>query len=80
MRAQHAEPGTQPACKGRFETFLARSQHADSRHAARNGRSAPACSARKTRQLYIAGCPKCNPQSAQGPSALQFASVRNPPC
>eukprot|EP00969_Alexandrium_andersonii_P011635 506869-Alexandrium_andersonii.AAC.1 len=30
--------------------------------------------------LYIAGCPKCNPQSAQAPSGLQSASIRNPPC
>eukprot|EP00969_Alexandrium_andersonii_P011794 513949-Alexandrium_andersonii.AAC.1 len=25
-------------------------------------------------------CPKCNPQSAQGPSVPQSASIRNPPC
>eukprot|EP00969_Alexandrium_andersonii_P067202 2964570-Alexandrium_andersonii.AAC.1 len=25
-------------------------------------------------------CPKCDPQSIQGPSALQSASIRNPPC
>eukprot|EP00969_Alexandrium_andersonii_P178854 7906917-Alexandrium_andersonii.AAC.1 len=30
--------------------------------------------------LYNARGPKCNPQSAQGPSVLQSASLRNPPC
>eukprot|EP00969_Alexandrium_andersonii_P216075 9544551-Alexandrium_andersonii.AAC.1 len=30
--------------------------------------------------LYIAGCPKCNPQSAQSPPVLQSAPIRNPPC
>eukprot|EP00969_Alexandrium_andersonii_P306570 13552682-Alexandrium_andersonii.AAC.1 len=30
--------------------------------------------------LYIAGRPMCNPQSAQGPSMLQSASIRSPPC
>eukprot|EP00969_Alexandrium_andersonii_P032247 1408173-Alexandrium_andersonii.AAC.1 len=30
--------------------------------------------------IYIARGPKCNPQSAKGPPALQSASIRNPPC
>eukprot|EP00969_Alexandrium_andersonii_P307259 13581908-Alexandrium_andersonii.AAC.1 len=29
--------------------------------------------------LYIARGPKCNPQCAQGPPALQSAPTRNPP-
>eukprot|EP00969_Alexandrium_andersonii_P099369 4383972-Alexandrium_andersonii.AAC.1 len=29
---------------------------------------------------YMARCPRCSPQSAQGPSLLQSASIRNPPC
>eukprot|EP00969_Alexandrium_andersonii_P142851 6315171-Alexandrium_andersonii.AAC.1 len=29
--------------------------------------------------VFIAGCPTCNPQSAQDQSVLQFASIRNPP-
>eukprot|EP00969_Alexandrium_andersonii_P221587 9786746-Alexandrium_andersonii.AAC.1 len=30
--------------------------------------------------LYVVRCPKCTPQSAQCPSILQSASIRNPPC
>eukprot|EP00969_Alexandrium_andersonii_P091996 4061524-Alexandrium_andersonii.AAC.1 len=30
--------------------------------------------------LYYAGCPKRNPDSTQGRSMLQCASIRNPPC
>eukprot|EP00969_Alexandrium_andersonii_P357500 15448960-Alexandrium_andersonii.AAC.1 len=30
--------------------------------------------------LHIAKCPKCNPQSAQGPPLLKSASIGNPPC
>eukprot|EP00969_Alexandrium_andersonii_P158903 7020794-Alexandrium_andersonii.AAC.1 len=30
--------------------------------------------------LHIARSPKCSPQSAQRPSALQSASINNPPC
>eukprot|EP00969_Alexandrium_andersonii_P085697 3778340-Alexandrium_andersonii.AAC.1 len=30
--------------------------------------------------LYIARGPKCNPQSARGPSVLQSAPIRNLPC
>eukprot|EP00969_Alexandrium_andersonii_P036197 1585281-Alexandrium_andersonii.AAC.1 len=30
--------------------------------------------------LYIARGPKCDPQSAQRPSALQSVSIRAPPC
>eukprot|EP00969_Alexandrium_andersonii_P353752 15440609-Alexandrium_andersonii.AAC.1 len=29
--------------------------------------------------IDIAGHPKCNPQSAQGPAVLQAASIRNTP-
>eukprot|EP00969_Alexandrium_andersonii_P218780 9663009-Alexandrium_andersonii.AAC.1 len=31
------------------------------------------------RRRLSAGCPKCNPQSAQGPSGLQSALIRNLP-
>eukprot|EP00969_Alexandrium_andersonii_P123138 5442650-Alexandrium_andersonii.AAC.1 len=30
--------------------------------------------------VYIARHPKCNPQSAQGPSVLQSDSIRHPAC
>eukprot|EP00969_Alexandrium_andersonii_P089406 3946423-Alexandrium_andersonii.AAC.1 len=30
--------------------------------------------------LDIAGCPKCNPQSAQCSSVAQSAPIRDPPC
>eukprot|EP00969_Alexandrium_andersonii_P361480 15457658-Alexandrium_andersonii.AAC.1 len=30
--------------------------------------------------LYRARCPKCHLQSAQGPSVLQSAPIRHPPC
>eukprot|EP00969_Alexandrium_andersonii_P187898 8302962-Alexandrium_andersonii.AAC.1 len=30
--------------------------------------------------IYIAGRPKCNPQSAPNPSGLLSASIHNPPC
>eukprot|EP00969_Alexandrium_andersonii_P042175 1850377-Alexandrium_andersonii.AAC.1 len=30
--------------------------------------------------VFTAGSPTRNPQSAEGPSALQSASIRNPPC
>eukprot|EP00969_Alexandrium_andersonii_P114315 5053640-Alexandrium_andersonii.AAC.1 len=43
-----------------------------------------ACSApaglRAVWHLHTAVSPRCNPQSAQGPSRLQSASIRNRPC